>query len=47
MNWYLLEKQAHLPQEAIEKFRHLFEEGNTRPVEPVGDRTVYRDQKQK
>lgn len=43
VNWYVLEDTIHLPWETMDAFREMFKEGNSRPIQPVYGRTIYRD----
>jgi carbonic anhydrase len=46
VRWYVLQNLLHLPMGAIDKFRALFEEGNSRPTQELNGRPIFRDQKQ-
>jgi carbonic anhydrase len=46
VRWYVLQNLLHLPMGAIDKFRALFEEGDSRPTQELNRRPIFRDQKQ-
>ena len=46
VRWYVLQEVVHLPIADMDKFHALFEDGNSRPIQNLNGRPVFRDQKQ-